>query len=445
MKNRIFNLVSILVLLSNVSFAQWVSNNTPQERTQFQAVVKDNKIFCIGGGNNAGSTNSVDIYDLQNDTWLTNQNISMARFFSATVAGDSAIYVVGGLQSFINDNIGTNRVDIYKNGNWHIDSIPEKIWFAQGVHVGHKIIIAGGIKKFLPSSSLFEASNKVYIYDELTQAWSIDSLSQARSAIAVASDGNIAIFAGGLSDFNQVSNAVDIYNATSNTWSTASLSEARMLAAGVFADGKFYFAGGAKNGINMSSEKVDIFDGTTWTTSQLSAARAGISAVVANHKIFFTGGGNINVPGFFYTTSEALVDEFDALSNTWTYSYMNFDKMNHSAVSYNNKVYVIGGGSYSLQQNLSIMEIAEVNTGINNKSTDLDFFVSPNPASNQLIINVPKLLQTDYHIDIINANGISIINQSNLATIDISQLTNGIYFIKLITKTGTRTAKFIKN
>jgi hypothetical protein len=447
MKNKLFNLVCLFIIHTNTSFAQWVINNAPQPRCQFQAVVKDNKIFCIGGNSN-GPTNSVDIYDTQTASWLTPQNISMARIFPATVVGDSAIYVVGGIENFINDNIGTNRVDIYKNGSWHIDSIPEKIWYAQAVHVGHKILITGGIKRFLASTNIFETSNKVHIFDELTGTWSIDSLSQARSSIAVATDGNLAIFAGGKSGFNQVSKVVDIYNATTNTWSTDSLSEARMLAAGVYADGKFYFAGGAQNGIDLSSDKVDIFDGSNWTTSQISLPRAGICAVAVNHKIFYTGGGNVDVPEFYYTISEALVDEFDIATNTWSNSYMNFDKINHTAVSHNNKVYVIGGASYSIQQLLNSMEIKEVNTGLSqNSNSFLTFY--PNPANNHINISGLQKIKGILYIEIIDMYGkviktIYFSANADSLSFDLSELTSGMYFLKVSGDQISYKSKFIK-
>jgi hypothetical protein len=444
MNNKFLNLVCLFVIVTNISFAQWVVDYTPNVRVQFQAVVKDNKIFCIGGNSN-GPTNTVDIYDTQNESWLPSQNISTARAFPATVVGDSAIYAVGGIEDYVDDNIGSNRVDIYKNETWYIDSIPEKIWCAQAVHVGNKILIAGSIKRFLPSDNVFEPSKLVHVYDELTGVWSIDSLSQARSSIAVATDGNLAIFAGGKAGMDQLSNVVDIYNATTNTWSTASLSEARMLVAGVYANGKFYFAGGAKNGIDMPSAVVDIYDGTNWTTSQLSFPRAGICAVEANNRIFFTGGGFVNVPGFFYSTSEALVDEFDIASNTWSDSYMNYDKINHSVVSHNNKVYVIGGLAYSISSIINVMEIKEVNTGLNDEHTQKFFNVSPNPSNDKLVLNAPYLTQGNYRIEVINSSGILMFTESNTNVIDVSALLQGLYFIKIITKSGTQTSKFIKN
>ena len=64
-------------------------------------------------------------------------------------------------------------------------------------------MIAGHLKRFNSSLSILVPSDLVFVYDEITQTLSVDTLSQARTFIAAATDGTIAIFAGGSHEFNK--------------------------------------------------------------------------------------------------------------------------------------------------------------------------------------------------------------------------------------------------
>src|SRR4051812_21536917 len=59
----------------------------------------------------------------------------------------------------------------------------------------------------------------------ISENWTTASLSQARSALAATTVGNLALFAGGYNGTQ--SDRVDIYNATSGNWTIASLSQPR--------------------------------------------------------------------------------------------------------------------------------------------------------------------------------------------------------------------------
>lgn len=72
------------------------------------------------------------------------------------------------------------------------------------------------------------------------------------------------------------------------------------------------------------------------------------------------------------------------------------------------------------------------------------FFIFPNPATNAIQITTPKKSE----INILNIEGQilkSFISFNNITTIDISDLSRGMYFITVKTKDGISTQKFIKD
>jgi hypothetical protein len=87
-------------------------------------------------------------------------------------------------------------------------------------------------------------------------------------------------------------------------------------------------------------------------------------------------------------------------------------------------------------------------TGINNLYADKNqFTVYPNPARNQLMI---KLKQGSFETEKLSYSIVDMVgrviessNYLNNQTIDISTLSNGIYFLQLTSATKTATQKFV--
>jgi hypothetical protein len=360
------------------------------------------------------------------------------------VGGDSALYVAGGLISFANPLVGTNVIDIYKNGVWSTDTLPDSIWAATAVHVGSKILIAGGYISFSTSPNMPVVNNLVYVFDELTKTWTIDTLSEARGYPAVASDGVIAIFAGGHSGQNLPSDAVDIYNSATGSWTAATLSEARAHVGGVYAGGKFYFAGGIKAGVGNSSDVIDIYDGTNWTVEHLSYSRGGIYPATAGDKIFFPGGGDMNLLQLYYISSESIVDVYDITSASWSTNDMLFDKINHTSIGYGSKIYVAGGAQIpgDLQDAVEIWDVA---TGAHFLNPFNKISAYPNPASDIVTIKGIEDIQGFTDGEIINCYGSVVAKVTGIdGGIDVSNLSAGTYFLRIKHEMGIATIKLIK-
>src|SRR5436190_4589860 len=171
-------LILILVFSSVVNgFSQWTLDSLSDAKSNFDAVQFENKIYFIGGETDwyADSfiTSKVEIYNCLTSSWEISDSINFPRSHAASVAGDSAIYVFGGRKwtqvshQWIRDYVGTNYIDIFKNGVWHVDSttIQGYVWGGQGLKVGSKIMFAGFVDSIQYLTSEYFASNKVYIFD----------------------------------------------------------------------------------------------------------------------------------------------------------------------------------------------------------------------------------------------------------------------------------------
>lgn len=413
------------------SFAQWTLQYMPAARGQLQSAMMGDMLFLIGGcDNNLNVVSTVDLYDCATGTWMPPTNLSSARCFTASVGGDSALYIAGGVTGWSNV-VGSKVLDIYKKGTWSVLTLPDSSCFGQALHVGNKILFAGHLKRFNPATSTLVPSNLVFVYDELTKTMSVDTLSQARTFVAAATDGIIGIFAGGSSGFNQVSNVVDIYNSVTDTWTTATLSQARTNFAGIYAGGKFFFAGGAGPGLNLSFNTVDIFDGTNWSTSQLSLARAGVVACAAGDKVIFAGGGDVDAQYLQYTNSSSVVDIYNISQGTWTTNSMNATKVTHTGMGAGTKVYVAGGLSGGSA--LDAFEIYDVTSGIGNSSYKQELKIAPNPSAGEFLVQLPD--QFAGSVFCINDLAGRTVHKGTCVNsntpVDITHLERGIYFLTI--------------
>lgn len=323
------------------AFCQWNTIDFMGDNKVFSTTVScGDSILIIGGSNFNTAFDIVEVYRPSSGTWDNPMTLSSPRGNTAAVKGDSAVYIAGGNENQSLD--GTSVIDIYKNGAWTTYIAPDTMWGANALKAGSKILFTGGQKTFDFLTGDYSPSNLVVIYDELTGVWSTDTLAVPRCMMGTASDGNIAIFAGGVGENDLASDIVDIYNASTDSWTSATLSQARAGLTGAYANGKFLFAGGGDE-TQTVFDIVDIFDGTTWTTSSLSQARLFTKSTVTDSKIFFTGGS-----GYDWITSELTpiyndVDIYDIASGTWSTQSLPHPLAAHVAFSSGETAYVAGG------------------------------------------------------------------------------------------------------
>ena len=90
---------------------------SPHDRTVTAASVElSGKVYCFGGegvnrtGNHVGFRRDSEYYDTATDTWTVIPKLLLAREFSAAVALNGKLYVLGGR---VRGHLETDRVEVY--------------------------------------------------------------------------------------------------------------------------------------------------------------------------------------------------------------------------------------------------------------------------------------------------------------------------------------------
>jgi hypothetical protein len=454
MKNQLL-LFSLLFAFVQQSPAQWVLDSLAFNKGAVGAAAYQDKVYFIGGSIPGpypfvqGTTN-VSVYNCATSSWDSSLVLSLPRYRIACVAGDSGVYAFGGVNTIGLNVSGTNIVDIFKNGTLHTDTISDHLFYGTGVKVGNQLIFAGFADSINSYTSEIFASDKVYIYNEITGKWNTSRLSSPRTMLAAASDGILAIFAGGLNHLGVASDVVDIYNSHTGVWTTAKLSSPRGFIRGTYCNGKFYFAGGTHSGvINYSSDVVDVYDGNNWSTLKLSVPRCDMAIAAVGNNVYFMGGGDIDLSLFYLTETYATVDVLNTETGEWSRMDMEKNLATYAYATSGNKI-VLGGGrlkphldGYLWAIATKYVQILDVSTvASQDKFTeDLSLEVYPNPSGGMFTVSLPY---NEGEIFIIDMMGNEISRTQTKEKNNRMQLdTDGIYLVSVKTKHGVATQKLI--
>ena len=230
---------------------------------------------------------------------------------------------------------------------WSYASLSKgKIGMSAGV-IGDKIMFFSG-ETWVFGGQLVNEAELFNIHTGQSVIIPID-VSAARSGAAAATVGTKLIFAGG--DNGWATNRVDIYDTLTETWSTSQLSLDRYFIAPVSLFDKAVFAGGASKSVNRFVSNVDIYDllSDSWSvnhlppylgTTQFTANRSKIGAIAYGNKLYFAGG----MGGDSENDACRYIHVFDPANNTWltTLSLSNY-KANICTGAYKGKIYFAGG------------------------------------------------------------------------------------------------------
>ena len=340
-------LLSIFICTNLLCYSQWNNGNIAFNQPRANIAFVDSNTFLVAGGQSwsTGGTNVsiVQLAHLYNIS--ANQSSILAmntpRLEPIMVRGDSGIYIIGGVSNWgdVNGNgwLYENTMELYKDGNFTQMSIPFSTADGHAVALNGKIIVAGGLKywKWYQNAADVIGETNLWIYDEATMVWSSIPSTDNRFYSSAVTDGNIAIFAGGLSmssnpssilDGFSVSGAYEIYDSQTDSWTTGNLGpgSARAKISACYCNGYFVFAGGAV-GNNIGSPRIDIFDGTTWTNQNMAnGTRAVEACATAGNKILFAGGLQHDLT-WHYGGSNLTnrIDIFDSQTQTFTYDNLN--------------------------------------------------------------------------------------------------------------------------
>ncbi len=298
------------------------------------------KVFYAGGmtGQYGSWINhsTIDIFNTVTNTWAI-ASLSEARFSIGAIAAGNKIFFAGG-KKYANGNqtAFSSTVDIYdlNTNTWSVSNLSVPRSGVATATVGNKVLFAGGE----PANGFSDA---IDIYDLSTESWSTAYLSEPRIGISAVTLQNKVYFAGGSSYTTGVSDHIDIYNNSTNSWSVAALQEGRMDLSATTVGNKIFWAGGETwPGLGVFTCGVEIFDVSTGTstTNYLHNEiwweyNSGQQAVVNNNKIAFCI-TPWNSPNF---------DIYDVNTNTWSIGVLPFVTTGSTIIKANNTIYLAGG------------------------------------------------------------------------------------------------------
>lgn len=100
---------------------------------------------------------------------------------------------------------------------------------------------------------------------------------------------------------------------------------------------------------------------------------------------------------------------------------------------------------YTCGLNGTILKISNINLGMDELESDITFDVFPNPANGYYNLFVEEQMITDNTLlEVLNINGEVVLNQKYQTHVDISDLTNGIYFLRVRNEKFNVTKKVVK-
>jgi hypothetical protein len=289
----------------------------------------------------------VNIYDAVSNSWSIT-HLSQARSFYAMAVVGNKVFYAGG-------NNGSKKMDIYDavSNSWSIADFNEARRNGMGaVSFGNKIFFAGGFDTRYDSLVLecddygnncdsvpaIVGSDRVDILDVSTNTWSVTHLSEGRGFMAKAILGNKIIFAGGEKLPGSYSSRVDFYDVASGTWSSNDLGQ-------YYGTEEAYgaFTIGNKLLLPDRDDKIHIYDVMTngWSVAQMpfphqsDMFERGLVASVGNKLLFF-----VQYNDLYHSRG---IDIYDASTNSWCHTQLNFDLIRTGLVKVGNRIYIAGG------------------------------------------------------------------------------------------------------
>ncbi len=232
----------------------------PTKRWEASVGVMDNKLYLVGGMDEASHYATVEVYDPETDIWTTLPDMPTPRQSPHVFAIGGKLYVIGG-----HDQTGwIGSMDIFDPNTESWTNRPTdghgSWWNRNGVVINGKIYMNIG-----------DDQEQIAIYDPHADTWTYGVWGGvANSHVSVGTiDGKFYI-AGGWNDAGQYyDNGLRVFDpATGNSEWKAGMSYSRMAATGAVIDGKFIVVGGQDQNGDVNVTEIYDPQTNTWTTGQ---------------------------------------------------------------------------------------------------------------------------------------------------------------------------------
>jgi serine/threonine protein kinase len=227
--------------------------NIPTARSNAEAAGIDGKLYVFGGcGRNSegnhdcrvGTTNVLEVYDPQTNTWTTKAPMPTPRSDMAASVIGGKLYVAGG-RGPCPPCSAYQVLEVYDpdTDNWDVTKapLPVAVTGASGAALNGKFYVTGGDSQ---ATAEPKRSNLLMFYDPVTNKWDIGPpLPTPRGELGLEAVHGVLYAIGGVAT-NEESNVVEAYDPVQNAWSTkAPLPVARVDVRPVAINGVIYVAG----------------------------------------------------------------------------------------------------------------------------------------------------------------------------------------------------------
>jgi N-acetylneuraminic acid mutarotase len=342
MKNRAVALAFISALLFSVvaaTFSVSAAENfwttkAPMNTTRVGAGVAtvNGMIYVMGGSQRHFTSdtaffyvtiNSTEAYNPATDTWTEKTSMPTSRSYFGTAVYQNKIYCIGGKTLWKIDVNVTNVNEVYdtESDSWETKTpMPVGRYGIVANVVDGKIYLIGGWIRS-ESSSNIEKSDRVDIYDTVTDTWTTGSpmpTAVAGYASAVM-DGKIYVISGAATG-STITNLTQIYDTKTDKWSLGVpipmgvCSAAAGATTGTEAAKAIYVIGGSNATYPLSGQytnQVYFPETNSWSAAaSMPVDRAGLSVTVVNDTLYAIGGGH-NI----FTMDSAVVMHYTPFIN----------------------------------------------------------------------------------------------------------------------------------
>ncbi|MFS0657136.1 kelch repeat-containing protein [Bacillus sp. 179-C3.3 HS] len=298
----IFMMITISPLKADAADTNgWTKRaDLPEERLHSSTAVVDGKIFVFGGSSEKSFSNkNTYVYDPQKNEWTSNANMPRERTDSTAVTIGKKIYVIGG--AYLDS---TNTIDIYDT---ELDTWTEKPIIIPSRAVTKGDIIASVVDEkiyILATNKSPYQEHNFYSYDTKTDKWQqLKMFPQQFTGMSMSEVINNKIYVtGGERTAGNYHNAqVYEYDIESNQWlqTKSQLNFYQLGAAFTTYQGKLFMAGGQyddrSSQLSPFTQFYDVKTNSVKRSSiKLPEARVGSSAVTIDETIYIIGGRNFN-------------------------------------------------------------------------------------------------------------------------------------------------------
>lgn len=424
------------------AMGQWSYTDLSAFRYYMNATRHGDSLFFVGGGSKGKTAQkTIFVYNTRSQKWEDTMTMKHARYFPFLVSGDSALYIAGGLTIDYHPVHGFRDVEMYNyhSKTWSVHTVKDSMLWVAATKAGSKVMFGAPTLAF-STNSISTCSDVVYMYDEREKTWTTEHLSEVRCAESAVSNDTIALIIGGIRDSLGAnhSNRIDIYNSLTDEWTVDSLSAPRITVGGVYVNGKFYLAGGWGND-NSTTDVIDVYDGKSWSVMHLPKPMRLYYPQVIGDEIYFAAYVDANgKPG-------SSIPVYNTRTGSWSEIHSMYARSECASITDGKRLY-LAGGAYA-KRSTSLVEIYEPEkSSVFELGHNAVGRVYPNPTNGTFRVSFTQAMNVDIiiHDPLGRATQSMEVVDSRYVDLDLTGPV-GVYLVEFRTDDAVEWVKVVKN